>query len=127
MPLSDDEYTVLLIAKEGESMMPIGRWQPAVESLVRQGYLHRHDKFNNVITDKGRAVVAEHEQGLDDGFFQNSVSVVTTQHDLAKQGEEIAQALANLARLSAKVTGQTPAADLLKWTQAIAKRVKEIL
>jgi hypothetical protein len=62
--LSDDEFTVLMIAAEGQSMMPIGRWQEPVESLVAKGFLKEHDKFNCVITPTGREALRKHDQGL---------------------------------------------------------------
>ncbi len=55
--LTDDEFTLLMLAERGESLMPIGRWEKSVDSLVARGLLHRHDKFNNVITEKGKEAV----------------------------------------------------------------------
>ena len=52
--LSDDELVVLSIAAEGESMIPIGRWEEPVKRLVTLGYLWSADKFNNLITERGR-------------------------------------------------------------------------
>ena len=59
--LSQDELTVLLVAREGEPMMPIGRWEAPVRSLLARGYLrsHRHEGdptgyFNNYITPQGK-------------------------------------------------------------------------
>jgi hypothetical protein len=59
--LSDDELTILAIAAEGESMIPLGKWEKAVERLVSLGYLRRLDKFNNVITARGKARAAAQE------------------------------------------------------------------
>lgn len=60
--LSDQELTILAIAAEGESMIPLGQWEAAVERLVTLGYLVRTGspgdptgRFNNRITARGRA------------------------------------------------------------------------
>ena len=34
--LTDDERTVLMIAAQGQSMMPLGRWETPVEHLVER-------------------------------------------------------------------------------------------
>lgn len=73
--LSDDEYTVLMIAAEGESMMPIGRWQPAVESLIERGYLRSLDRFNNVITPQGRAAIGT-RNAEDQGAIQQAFTIM---------------------------------------------------
>lgn len=63
--LSNDEYTVLMIAAEGHSMMPVGRWEEPVKRLVQLGYLWAQDKFNCTITEKGREALKIHEAALD--------------------------------------------------------------
>lgn len=71
--LTQDEYTVLLIASSGESMMPIGRWEKPVEALVERGFLQRHNKFNNTITETGKKAIAAREQE-DDSALINAVN-----------------------------------------------------
>lgn len=58
-PLTDDEATVMEIAAQGVAMAAIGRWQDAVESLLKRGFLQdlSGDKFNCVITDAGREAI----------------------------------------------------------------------
>lgn len=68
--LTDDEFTVLLIAQQGESMMPIGRWEKPVESLVQKGFLHRYDKFNNSITTSGKEVAKARSAQEDNNLMQ---------------------------------------------------------
>lgn len=68
--LSDDEFTVLMIAAEGQSMMPIGRWQEPVESLVAKGFLKEHDRFNCTITATGREALRAHDQGLTEKMIE---------------------------------------------------------
>ena len=52
--LSQDEFTVLLIAVEGESMIPIGRWRAPILALADRGLMKRNDGFNYGITPEGR-------------------------------------------------------------------------
>ncbi len=75
MTLSNDEFAVLLIAREGEPMIPIGRWKPAVERLVELGYLSPRPspqdptgQFNCVITPKGREAAEKRDQNDQDDF-----------------------------------------------------------
>ncbi len=75
MNLSDDEFAVLLIAREGEPMIPIGRWKPAVERLVELGFLNPRPspqdptgQFNCVITPKGREAAEKRDQNDQDDF-----------------------------------------------------------
>jgi hypothetical protein len=70
--LTQDELTVLLIAREGEPIMPIGKWEAPVKALLARGYLksHKHDGdptgyFNNYITKEGKAAAdAAEDDGL---------------------------------------------------------------
>jgi hypothetical protein len=65
-PLTDDEIAVLMIAAEGEMMIDMGkdsRWHQPIVSLVKRGFLKQWDKFNNEITDAGRAALEGHGDG----------------------------------------------------------------
>lgn len=65
MPLSEDEWAVLMIACAGSSMIPIGRWERPVLSLAAKGYLRKLDDVNFVITDAGRAASLSAEREID--------------------------------------------------------------
>lgn len=71
--LTQDEYSVLLIASSGEYMMPIGRWEAPVEALVKRGLLYRHDKFNNTITEAGKKAIAAREK-VDDRALEQAIN-----------------------------------------------------
>jgi hypothetical protein len=63
VPLTDDEIAVLMIAAEGEALIDMGKyskWSSPIQSLVKRGYLKQWDKFNNEITDAGRAALEGH-------------------------------------------------------------------
>jgi hypothetical protein len=59
--LSQDEVTVLLIAKEGQSMIPIGRWEKPTLDLAAKGLLRRADAVNYFITDKGLQAIQQRD------------------------------------------------------------------
>ena len=70
MPLTDDEYSVLLIAAEGESLAAIGRWEKPIDDLVEKGLLRRGDKFNNTITPEGRKAVEAEDRSRVGAFVE---------------------------------------------------------
>ena len=63
--LSQDEFTVLLIAAEGESMCPIGRWRAPILSLTNRGLMTRNDGFNYGITAEGRKACEQRNEDDD--------------------------------------------------------------
>ncbi len=60
--MTNDEMTVLMIAAEGESMIPIGRWEQPIRDLEARGLMHKQDAVNYVITDKGLHAVRDEEK-----------------------------------------------------------------
>src|SRR5882757_7715260 len=66
--MTDDELTVLMIAAQGESMIPIGRWEVPILSLTTQGLMRRNDGSNYSITEKGIAAVRREESERDGAF-----------------------------------------------------------
>src|ERR1700677_4325505 len=114
MQLSDDEYTVLTIAAQGEPMMPIGRWKPAAESLVVKGLLKGTPSpqdpsgmFNLRITPAGTAASQEAETAMDALFGQiitGSNQIGHLQKKAGASAEQIAVQLVDLASLSEQAT-----------------------
>jgi FkbM family methyltransferase len=76
--MTDDEMTVLLIAAQGESMIPIGRWAKPIESLTERGLMQRYDAANYGITPKGRAVLRQEEKERDGAVARISTSIRNT-------------------------------------------------
>lgn len=132
--LTQDETTLLLIAANGEPMMPIGRWRASAENLVAKGYLkprpHAGDPtgfFNLHITAAGQAAVDASEQ-------QTAVTMTMITSDIERQHEKlrgeaeaIAVSMANLAERSAQVTGENARASMQKWAKVIGKRALELV
>jgi hypothetical protein len=125
--LTQDELTVLLIAAEGESMMPIGRWEAPVASLVAKGYLHSNDKFNNFITDAGRKA-AEAQDNANIRELTETYYTVERSHEAARsRAEELANLLAELATYSSTITGDDKVKALREWARTILTRALEMV
>lgn len=125
--LTQDELTVLLIAAQGESMMPIGRWEAPVENLVKRGYLARADKFNNYITPEGRAVAEAQDNANHKAVIEARNEVVGAQDKARARAEELAVLLAELATYSAAITGDDKMKALRSWGRIVLERAKEKL
>lgn len=125
--LSDDEFTVLLIAAEGQSMMQVGRWQRPTEHLVELGLLVAHDKFNCTITPAGRAAAQEHEKKTDDATLRLGIEVHNTRVRAKQILEEAATRLAEAAQLGQRVQGGPIDGHVEQAAKAIIERAKEMV
>lgn len=125
--LSDDEYTVLLIAAEGESMLPIGRWQAPVENLVSRGLLRSLDRFNNVITSAGRKAIGERNKEDETAIRQASRQVLDAHTEARQAVEDSAQALARAAKASVKATGDQAITAVLSWNAEVLRKAMELV
>lgn len=72
--MTDDEMTVLLIAAQGSSMIPIGRWEQSIFALTERGLMKCNDAVNYVITPKGREAVKQEEKERDAAFIKAATS-----------------------------------------------------
>lgn len=63
--LTQDEFTVLLIAAEGESMIPIGRWKWSILSLTERGLMRKNDDVNYAITEEGKNACKDRDEADD--------------------------------------------------------------
>jgi hypothetical protein len=125
--LSDDEFAVLLIAAEGESMIPIGRWQAPVENLVARGFLRQLDRFNNVITTEGRKAIDARNKDDEGAIRQASRAVMVAQAAARTHVEEAAQSLASAARASTQATGDRADTAVLNWNAEVLRRALELV
>jgi hypothetical protein len=76
--LTDDEFAVLMIAAQGESMMAIGHWQKPIEHLIELGYLKSRggDNFNCVITPEGREACKARDREDQVDFMNAAIKVM---------------------------------------------------
>lgn len=132
--LTDDEYTILMLADQGQNMMAIARWEKPTDSLVAKGLLTRRDKLNHEITDAGRKAVKERAKGDDKAFddaARNWLNQGIQQRNLQTQAyhslEQAAIHLSHLIRTSCLATGDTPEAALRNWLPILSEKVQEKL
>ncbi len=132
--LSQDELTVLMIAAEGEPMMPIGRWKEPMEKLIDRGYLkpHRHagdptGYFNNYITPEGRAAVKADEIDTAGKIESIGETIHAGQQQARETVEQIAAQLVDLANLSQRITGDDRTKALRNWAKIILTRALELM
>lgn len=125
--LSDDELTVLLIAAEGQPMMPIGRWEPAVKSLIAKGFLTGEDKFNAWITTAGREAAKASDDHNYAAIPETGTKIANARTVSQQSVEQAAQHLAIAGRAIAQVTGESPRTAMSQWATAAIKRALEIL
>lgn len=86
--LTQDEFTILLIAAEGESIIPIGRWKEPTLALAERGLMLKNDDFNYVITAKGReAILARNE--TDEADLKRLMGRKTVEHEEPLLAEEL--------------------------------------
>ena len=135
--LTQDEFTMLLIAAKGEPMMPIGRWRESAEALVAKGLLqprpHAGDPtgfFNLCITATGK-LQAEQEDSDFDAQLRTMLDVNNqikhAQNQARASAEQIAAQLVELTELSVKVTGDDKIKALREWSKVILTRALEMM
>jgi hypothetical protein len=128
--LTQDEFTVLLLADAGESMIPIGRWKEPILALANRGLLQQNDEVNYAITLAGRQARAARDQEDESGLVallesHNKMANARTQ---AQQSiEQAAQCLAAAAKASAIATGDAPTHALREWSKVALTRALELL
>ncbi len=127
--ITDDEYTILMLASQDQVLAPIGRWEQPIKSLHARGLLQMFNAWNYGITDAGRAALAEREKGDDEDLKRvlnagNKIATVNASARVA--AEESAKHLANAIRTSVIATGEKPEVCARKWMEAIIKRALEL-
>lgn len=125
--LTQDELTVLLIADEGASMIPIGRWEVPLKNLATKGLMQRLDNSNYVITEAGRQAAHAGEDANFKAVIETRNTIIQVQEKARARAEELAVLLAELSRFSASQTGDDPMKALRSWGKTILERAKELL
>jgi len=127
MDLSDDEWTCLMIAAEGASMMAVGRWEASVDSLVTKGFMQRNDKFNNFITPAGREAcrrAREENRRCHAPYWRRGSHTRVRARTVI---EEAATKLAEAAQLGQRVQGGHIDGHVEMAAFEIIKRAKELV
>lgn len=128
--MTPDEVTILMIAAEGQSMLAIGRWKPAVESLSLLGLLKKLDPFNFVITDLGRKALETVNQADDKDFRTAHGEYTETENfrtQMLQSAEQAALHLSYAARAASNLNGLTPNQSAWEISQQVLQRALTLL
>lgn len=112
MPLTDDEYTCLMIMKDGENLIRMRdtRWFKPLGSLHEQALVKPIGNENFVITQKGSHALVEHERGLDAGLDQvvrAQVAVNNARVLMAEHMSTAVDSLSSAADIASRTTGES--------------------
>lgn len=125
--LTQDESTLLQLAATGESMMPIGRWEKPIESLVKKGFLHQHDKFNNVITAAGRQAIERDEEKTWENLAQAVMKTSSAQAEIQTYVRTAVDQLVRAVQLTQQLKGDSVSHALEQWSSVIFREAKDKL
>ena len=124
--LSDDEFTVLSIASQGESLADLGqfsRWSAPINSLLRRGLMIQKDKFNNIITPAGKEALEGHEKDQDKvigRMIEVSSQIGAAQAKIRDMVNQVSDALVAIGKESNKVTGEDARLAARRWASIAA-------
>lgn len=128
--LTDHETAVLMLAAEGNSMIPIGIWEKPILNLTQLGLLKKFDSVNYGITDSGRKMLAD-RQHEEDADFKAAFAKLTDDRNAQTQSvmstNQSAQHLVFAARAAAKLSGESPEKEVWTLGQAVISRAMELL
>lgn len=127
MALTDDEYTCLMIMKDGENLIRMRdtRWYRPLTDLDGRGLIKAIGNENFVITHKGLAALQDHEQMLHGEIQQRlgpATGLTATQRAIHRKMQDAITALVDAARAGANVTGETPVRELEKIGREVLTR-----
>ena len=128
--LTDHERAVLMLAADGNSLIPIGIWEKPILNLTLLGLMKKFDSVNYGITDAGRLMLqgVEAEENED---YRKALTRLTddrnAQTQSAMSSNQAAQHLVVAARAAAKLSGNTPEQEIWTIGQGIISRAMELL
>ena len=128
--ITDDEFSVLLIAKQGQSMIPIGRWKAPVLNLAQKGLLQCVDSVNYIITPQGEAMCDERDRDDDSAFRQileSSNKIANARTQAQQSVEQAALHLSYAAKAASLATGDPVAFCAEQWAPSVLRRAIELL
>lgn len=129
MPLSEDEFTCLLIMRQGENLirMKDTRWYQPLTTLHERGLvkpLAGHVE-NFVITQQGLYELTAHESG-EDAMLRQMINrqgaVNANRLQVHEKMQNAVQLLGEAARLAAATTGDDPKDALRKIAHEVLER-----
>lgn len=125
--LTGDEYTALMLAQQGNLMIPIGRWEKPINDLHARGLLVKNDKFNYGSNAAGNAALAEYEKALDAYGTETANRLANARTQAQQSIEQAAIHLSFAAKSASIATGDTPSEAVKKWLGSVEKRALELV
>lgn len=132
MPLSEDEFTCLMIMREGENMIRMRdtRWYRPLTSLHERGLAKPIGNENFVISQAGQHALVEHEQGVDAGIRKLIVQqgeLTAGQKVIHAKMHEAIDSIVVAARTGAQITGEPVERELEKIGREVLTRALELV
>lgn len=130
MPLTDDEYTCLLIMKDGENLIRMRdtRWYAPLGSLHERGLVKPIGNENYIISQLGLAAAVEHERGLDsalDTTIRKHIEVNNTRVHMLDHMRSAVESLRCAAECASRATGQSKKDALRNIAHEVLERALE--
>lgn len=128
--LTDDEYTCLLIMKDGENLIRMHdtRWYASLGSLHERDLVKPIGNDNFVITQKGIHALVQHDQALDGAFtdvVRAHVAVNNARVLMLDQMKAAVDSLSSAAEIASKTTGESKRDALRKIAHEVLERALE--
>lgn len=128
--LTDDEYTCLLIMKDGENLIRMRdtRWYAPLGKLHEKGFAKPIGGNNFVISQAGVHALVEHEQGLDGVLTQTihaHIAVNNARVTMLDQMRTAVDCLSTAAEIASKTTGESKREALRKIAHEVLERALE--
>lgn len=130
MSLTEDEFTCLLIMREGENLirMKDTRWYRPLNSLHERGLVKPIGSENYVISQQGLYELTAHESG-EDAMLRQMINrqgaVNQARLEVHEKMHAAIAALSEAANLSARATGDNPKDALRKIAHEVLERALE--
>lgn len=130
MSLTDDEYTCLLIMKDGENLIRMRdtRWYGSINSLEAKGYAKPIGNENFVISQAGLVALAQHERSLDGVLTQAANASIGVHNARIMMGDQMRGAvdsLSSAAEIASRTTGESKRDALRKIAHEVLERALE--
>lgn len=132
MPLSDDEYSCLMIMATGQNLIRMRdtRWHAPLNSLEAKGFCKPIGNENFVITRDGHMALQGHQETLD-GDLRNTITkhgqVQDARHAVHAKMQTALAAVVDGARMAALTTGAPEKSCLKDIMREIELRAGEAL
>lgn len=129
--LTDDEYTVIMLAEQGRYMAPIGRWEKPILSLAARGFLvDKSQGVNFAITQEGRAALAKHEEAINGDLrtaIEGNNKIANARTQMQQSVEQAALHLSFAARAASAATGDSSETAIKKLSELASTRALELV